>query len=117
MTETRNPNHIILNTTVTAIRPNSVTLADAFPEHGIPTTELAFDYAVYALGAHLPGPVDLWGTDPRSDVPVEKREPYTYDGSKAKGCQWFQERQKIIEAAPTVLVVGGGALGIREWRA
>ncbi len=36
-----------------------------------------------------------------------------YRGDKSEGCQWFKEKQKMIKDAPTVLVVGGGALGIR----
>lgn len=109
----RNPNHIFLKTEVTSIRPNHITISQPFPELGIDSTEIAFDYALYALGAHLPAPMDLWGRDPREDVKPGD-EPWTFNGFKNESCKWLQERQKAIEAAPTVLVVGGGALGIRQ---
>ncbi|TEB26391.1 FAD/NAD(P)-binding domain-containing protein [Coprinellus micaceus] len=109
----RNPNHIFLKTEVTSIRPNHITISQPFPELGIDSTEIAFDYALYALGAHLPAPMDLWGRDPREDVKPGD-EPWTFNGFKNESCKWLQERQKAIEAAPTVLVVGGGALGIRH---
>ncbi|TEB25768.1 FAD/NAD(P)-binding domain-containing protein [Coprinellus micaceus] len=108
----RNPNHIFLKTEVTSIRPNHITISQPFPELGIDSTEIAFDYALYALGAHLPAPMDLWGRDPREDVKPGD-EPWTFNGFKNESCKWLQERQKAIEAAPTVLVVGGGALGIQ----
>ena len=104
LTESPKPDHIFLQAEVTELRPNNVTLSRSFPELGIPTTTLAFDYAIYALGSHLPPPLDLWGP------PTGKTQ---YRGQKSEGCQWFKEKQQMIKDAPTVLVVGGGALGIR----
>ena len=104
LTESPKPEHIFLQAEVTELRPNNVTLSRSFPELGIPTTTLAFDYAIYALGSHLPPPLDLWGP------PTGKTQ---YRGQKSEGCQWFKEKQQMIKDAPTVLVVGGGALGIR----
>lgn len=117
--EDKRPNHIMIKTQILSIRPNSVTIADSFPELGIPTREIAFDYALYALGANLPAPMDLWGQDPRESIAgvsqaPEQRKEWTYNGFKTDGTAWLRERQKVIKAAPTVLVVGGGALGIRE---
>ncbi|KAF5339311.1 hypothetical protein D9611_009916 [Ephemerocybe angulata] len=111
--DTRKPNHITLKTTVTSIQPTHITVSDAFPELGIHSKEIAFDYAIYALGANLPAPLDLWGKDPREAVKPGDEKVWTYNGTKSDGIAWLQERQKAIEAAPTVLVVGGGALGIQ----
>ncbi|KAF9484578.1 FAD/NAD(P)-binding domain-containing protein [Pholiota conissans] len=98
------PEHIFLHAEVLSLRPNSLTLSRTFPELGIPTHTLAFDYAIYALGSHLPPPLNLWGS-PAGQV--------EYYGLKSEGCEWFKEKQKQIKEAPTVLVVGGGALGIQ----
>lgn len=87
-------------------------LSQSFPELGIPTPDIAFDYAIYALGSHPPPPLNLW--DP--SMPEKEAEAMSaYGGLKSEGCAWFKEKQKIIEAAPTILVVGGGALGIRRF--
>ena len=60
----------LLNLTaqIVSLSAHSVTLDRAFPEHGISTPELNFEYAIYALGATLPAPVNLWG--PRLDAEV-----------------------------------------------
>jgi len=57
--------------------------------------------------------MDLWGIDPREERKEGEKE-WVYHGWKTEGCEWLKERQKAISAAPTVLVVGGGALGVRE---
>ncbi|KAL1743370.1 hypothetical protein HDZ31DRAFT_41086 [Schizophyllum fasciatum] len=97
-----------------ALSPHSATLDRAFPEHGIPTPELQFDYAIHALGATLPAPVNLWGPhlgaklDTDSDVVSALQA-----GSKARGIAWLKAAQKVIGEARSVLIVGGGALGIQ----
>ena len=68
-----------------------MTLSRAFPEHGL-SDVVHFDYAIYALGSHLPA-----------------RRP-----SRAESVAWLQQHQQAVAAAGSVLVVGGGALGIRE---
>lgn len=111
--------HIRIQAHVTSITPNSLSLSKAFPEHDIPTQNLPFDYVVYALGAQLPRPLNLWTTD-SSDltvtsevVPKDIHFPI-YRGEKSEGIAWLSAHQKLIESSPTVLVVGGGALGIRK---
>ena len=37
-----------------------------------------------------------------------------HDGTKTKSQQWLRTAQRRIEAASSILVVGGGALGVRE---
>ncbi|PSR71374.1 hypothetical protein PHLCEN_2v12750 [Hermanssonia centrifuga] len=78
-------------------------LSRAFPEQGIPDAKLDFDYLVYALGSHLPQPIDLWA----------KEGSAIYGGTKSEGVDWMKRAQTRIEQAPSVLVVGGGALGIQ----
>ncbi|KAJ7100583.1 hypothetical protein C8R43DRAFT_247667 [Mycena crocata] len=97
--------HMFLHTHVEGLSAHSVKLARAFPEHGIPTDELHFDYAIYALGSHLPGPLSLWGT------PSER--VHQYGGTKVEAIAWLKGKQRAIEEAASVLVVGGGALGIQ----
>lgn len=89
---------------------------------------LHFDYAIYALGSHLPSPIELWGSHD-TDYPSSEQEvagsdiggapqcknyirPYT--GMKQESISRLRSRQRRIEAARQVLVVGGGALGIRK---
>jgi hypothetical protein len=44
--------------------------------------------------------------------PAILRAPY--GGTKAEGIAWLKRKQRVVEEAASVLVVGGGALGIRE---
>ncbi|KAI0738290.1 iron uptake cluster protein [Daedaleopsis nitida] len=85
-----------------------------FPEHGISDSDrtLHFDFLVYALGSHLPSPINLWG--PVADGDVDKADVLDVTrGTKAGGIAWLKSFQKRIERASSVLVVGGGALGIQ----
>ncbi|KAL1704895.1 hypothetical protein EV121DRAFT_204690 [Schizophyllum commune] len=106
----------LLNLTAQAqsLSPHAVTLDRAFPEHGIPTPKLDFEYAIYALGSTLPAPVNLWG--PRLDAKM-RADPDMVEtlqvGSKASGIAWLKAAQKVIRETRSVLVVGGGALGIQ----
>ncbi|KAI4528593.1 FAD/NAD(P)-binding domain-containing protein [Schizophyllum commune Loenen D] len=106
----------LLNLTAQAqsLSPHVVTLDRALPEHGIPTPKLDFEYAIYALGSTLPAPVNLWG--PQLDAKM-RADPGTVEtlqvGSKASGIAWLKAAQKVIREARSVLVVGGGALGIQ----
>ncbi|OBZ73235.1 Apoptosis-inducing factor B [Grifola frondosa] len=126
--------HIILHAQVTSLSPHSLTLSRAFPEHGIEgsTPTLDFEYLVYALGSHLPAPIDLWG--PVADEPVietasvkQRKEVETCgrptvpqtatsapkQGTKPEAIQWLKRFQTRIDSVSSVLVVGGGALGIQ----
>lgn len=62
---------------------------------------IPFDYCIYALGATLPAPCDVWGQNDMGR------------GTKAGAVGWMERQSKVIKAAPRVLVVGGGALGIQ----
>ena len=54
--------HLILTAQVTSLKEHSLTLDRSFPDYGIVDGKLDFDFAVYALGSHLPAPNNLWGT-------------------------------------------------------
>ncbi|KAH7925986.1 FAD/NAD(P)-binding domain-containing protein [Leucogyrophana mollusca] len=107
--------HLRLHATITSLNPRSIGLSRSFPELGITEPSLSFDYAVYALGSHLPTPIDLWGAKLDVDNPKasEAPDPPAYTGTKKEGASWLQQRQKRVENASSVLVVGGGALGIQ----
>ncbi|KAF7291727.1 Pyr-redox-2 domain-containing protein [Mycena chlorophos] len=103
---TPNPNpqkYISLQATVQSISSNAITLSRSFPEHDIPTTKLPFDCAVYALGSHLPPPLALWESGKH------------FNGTKAESIAWLKRKQDELSspAITSVLVVGGGALGIQ----
>ncbi|KAK7028574.1 apoptosis-inducing factor B [Favolaschia claudopus] len=100
--------HIFLRAHIQSLGPNSVKLSRAFPEHGIDSDTLHFDYAIYALGSHLPSPLNLWHAAPDGKPSVQ-----SYGGSKAESIAWLRGKQRAIEDANSVLVVGGGALGIQ----
>ncbi|KAJ7760896.1 hypothetical protein DFH07DRAFT_771684 [Mycena maculata] len=93
---------------IQSLSTHSVKLSRAFPEHGIETDTLHFDYAVYALGSHLPSPLNLWNS-----TPDEKSPLHAYGGTKAESIAWIKRKQHTIEDAGSILIVGGGALGIQ----
>ncbi|KAG6887788.1 hypothetical protein C0992_010740 [Termitomyces sp. T32_za158] len=101
-----NPSHRCLHATVTSICTDSVTLSRAFPEHGLSSPVVRYDYLIYALGSVLPAPLDLWRTDPASKLPL-------YHGTKPQGIAWMKQHQEIVKDSQSVVVVGGGALGIQ----
>ncbi|KAJ7127888.1 hypothetical protein C8R44DRAFT_100464 [Mycena epipterygia] len=100
--------HTFIQARIQSLGTHSVKLSRAFPEHGIDTDTLHFDFAVYALGSHLPSPLNLWNATPDGKPPL-----HAYGGTKAESISWLKGKQQTIEDAATVLVVGGGALGIQ----
>ncbi|TBU25248.1 iron uptake cluster protein [Dichomitus squalens] len=106
--------HVFLHAAVTSLSEHSLVLDRAFPEHGVAESDrtLHFDFLVYALGSHLPAPINLWG--PVADEDVEKADVLDVSrGTKEGGVAWLKRFQKRVERASSVLVVGGGALGIQ----
>lgn len=108
---------LCLTAIVKSVHPSHVVLDRAFPERGIPTPTLHFDYLVYALGSKLPAPLDLWGSYPGSGSVLRKVAPVPqpYPGRKQDGIEWLKAHQETIRDSQSILVVGGGALGIREY--
>jgi hypothetical protein len=98
---------------VTSLASHSVTftrLSSENPDHTVGEADtIEFDYLVYALGASLPSPVDVWGEESSSQqldgVPM---------GCKKRGVGYMHQRAETMKRAKSVLVVGGGALGIRK---
>jgi hypothetical protein len=99
------------------------------------TQDIHFDYLVYGLGSHLPPPINLWSTPAsvKSDSSLEPKVPAAEEvkdagkvyreeivttpqtrGSKTTGMKWLRESQDQIRDAESVLVIGAGALGVRE---
>lgn len=107
---------LCLHASVRSVHSSYVVLDKSFPERGVPTPELRFDYLVYALGSRLPAPLDLWGSSPKSGRASHKDavvfKPYA--GTKQEGISWLKTHQEVIKSSDSILVVGGGALGIRE---
>ncbi|KAM5545753.1 hypothetical protein V8D89_000791 [Ganoderma adspersum] len=106
--------HAFLHAAVTSISHHSLVLDKAYPEHGVSELDrtLHFDFLVYALGSHLPGPINLWGAV--ADEDLEKADVLDVSrGTKEGGMAWLKRFQKRIARASSVLVVGGGALGIQ----
>ena len=118
--------HIILQVVVSGITAHSVKIDCSFPQHGFDMPEILFAYAVYGLGSHLPAPINLWAKESVSELQLEGEhvkerteeegdEVYVeYRGMKVEGIARMRRCQKRIEKADSVLVVGGGALGVRE---
>lgn len=107
--------HATLHARITSLTPHTLTLSRSFPELGFPSPEIQFDYAVYALGSHLPAPIDLWGPPPRVACAHSTDESVKdYGGTKSESISWLKRHQTAVKSAESVLVVGGGALGIRE---
>jgi apoptosis-inducing factor 2 len=97
------PQDVFVQASVRAVHPRHVILDRPFQGD----TRVNFDFLVYALGSKLPAPLDLWG----SPNPSRVLEPYA--GTKQQGIAWLKSHQEVIGNAASVLVVGGGALGIQ----
>ncbi|KAJ7579263.1 hypothetical protein C8J56DRAFT_1030584 [Mycena floridula] len=111
--------HRFLQAHVISVHREHVVISRSFPEHDIPSTTLPFEYLVYALGSHLPRPLNLWQSSP-SDLrmlpqgtPATEESPILYRGMKSDGIAWLKGCQSVIREASSVLVVGGGALGVQ----
>jgi apoptosis-inducing factor 2 len=98
---------------------------------------IPFDYCVYALGSRLPAPIDVWGENENveefeenvdvlgededeaeaeavDDDRIKSKGKKGKTGTKKEGIRWLKRGQKKIKDVNSVLVVGGGALGIRK---
>ncbi|CAE6461117.1 unnamed protein product [Rhizoctonia solani] len=110
--------HTVIHGTATRLQPNRVTYTPASyssdPTNGDQTIE--FDYMVYALGAKLPGPIDFWGAKSvyeKQDDLKEENSRRGFNGTKPASIELLQQAQKRLKEVQSVLVVGGGALGIQ----
>ncbi|WWD16049.1 hypothetical protein CI109_100474 [Kwoniella shandongensis] len=66
---------------------------------------IEFEYALYALGASMPDPVNVWQDS-------HLHEEGVVLGSKKAGLKFMKSQGEKFKSADRILVVGGGALGI-----
>jgi NADH dehydrogenase FAD-containing subunit len=79
-----------------------------------PEETLVFDYCIYALGSGMPDPCNVWSEHPNLPPGIDNDEHLTGKGSKKCGVTWMAQKAKDRKEAKRILIVGGGALGIRE---
>jgi hypothetical protein len=72
-----------------------------------------FDYCIYALGSGMPDPCNVWSEHPNLPPGIDNEEHLKGRGSKKCGVTWMEERARDRKEAKRILIVGGGALGIR----
>lgn len=124
--------NLVLHAKVTRLEDHSVIISRSFPEFGL-SNVIDFDYCIYALGSILPAPIDIWheteecskenvdvlgevdsdAESSSSESPINGKQR-AKTGTKKEGVEWLKQAQKKIKSVDSVLVVGGGALGIRE---
>jgi hypothetical protein len=111
--------HRLVHAIITDLTPNRVTFVKAnavgnfddvkddgsdAPADRVESVD--FDYCVYALGGVLSAPSDVWGDAGRQQFPAR--------GTKPGGIKFLNRVNEQIKAAKDIVVVGGGALGVRE---
>ncbi|PWN38405.1 FAD/NAD(P)-binding domain-containing protein, partial [Meira miltonrushii] len=78
---------------------------------------IAFDYMIFALGSILPAPINTWSVpsgkldDEASKILQNGKAGFW--GGKQRGVKWLRETQDRIAAAESILIIGGGALGVQ----
>jgi apoptosis-inducing factor 2 len=129
--------HTFIQAQIKEIRPHSIIISRSLSPSASASTstsshpftdtsatideEIPFDYAIYALGSRLPAPMDPWGHTPEEATMAllhmhEKEKvltPRLYGGMKNEGVEWLKRYHEVVEKNESVLVVGGGALGVR----
>ncbi|CAE6431367.1 unnamed protein product [Rhizoctonia solani] len=109
--------HKVVHGTATKLERNQVVYTPASYASTTTNSEtIEFDYLIYALGAKLPGPIDFWGAksvyDQKVNLEAEKAQ-IGFNGTKPASIEFLQRAQKRLKEVKSVLVVGGGALGIQ----
>ncbi|KAG9099187.1 hypothetical protein FS749_001892 [Ceratobasidium sp. UAMH 11750] len=107
--------HELVHAHVTRIEKNRV-FYTPISSNAVSSVEFSvgYDYLIYALGSHLPSPINVWADpvpvhgQPESDLPKINRH-----GDKPEGTSWLRAAQARVKEAHSVLVVGGGALGVQ----
>lgn len=88
--------HTIVRAAAVTIHERSVTLDRPISLDGTDVTELNFEALVMATGTRL-------------------RPPGTLPGeTKAEGVEWFKAHQERVAKAKRIVIVGGGAVGVRK---
>ncbi|KAG8786550.1 hypothetical protein FRC15_011196 [Serendipita sp. 397] len=132
--------HLIIQANVLSMTSYSVTVSRHTPSKSsftgeIPkdlemaegdTKTIPFEYAIYALGASLPDPINVWKPlghieEPdayqlhlkESSTTLSQIDGYEQEGSKSGSIAWLQAAQSRVAKVNSMIVVGGGALGIQ----
>jgi hypothetical protein len=63
----------------------------------------------------MPDPVNVWSEHPNLPPGIDNDERLVGIGSKKCGINWMKSRAEDRRRAKRILIVGGGALGIREY--
>ncbi|KAH7340234.1 hypothetical protein B0J17DRAFT_568928 [Rhizoctonia solani] len=105
--EPRSSGHQLIHAHVTRIESHRVYYSP-ISASSVTEQSVDFDYLMYALGSHLPSPINVWADPPESDLPKSNRH-----GNKTEGTSWLCAAQARLKEAHSVLVIGGGALGVQ----
>ncbi|KAG8682090.1 hypothetical protein FRC09_017023 [Ceratobasidium sp. 395] len=109
--------HELIHAHVTRIEVNRVFYTPISPTSALGASvepSVGYDYLIYGLGSHLPSPINVWADpvpehgQPESDLPKVDRH-----GDKLEGTTWLRAAQARVKEAHSLLVVGGGALGVQ----
>lgn len=79
-----------------------------------PEETIDFEFCIYALGSGMPDPCNVWSEHPNLPPGIDNDEHLRGLGSKKCGITWMEQRARDRKDAKRILVVGGGALGIRK---
>nr|XP_018263651.1 uncharacterized protein I303_03522 [Kwoniella dejecticola CBS 10117]OBR85809.1 hypothetical protein I303_03522 [Kwoniella dejecticola CBS 10117] len=93
--------------------PRSTHSPDTYGKYDGPEETIHFDYCVYALGASMPSPVNVWSEIVRNEAQKEVDEIENVSGTKKHGVRWMEESGEKLKKAGHVVVVGAGAMGIQ----
>nr|XP_019042407.1 hypothetical protein I302_09011 [Kwoniella bestiolae CBS 10118]OCF21337.1 hypothetical protein I302_09011 [Kwoniella bestiolae CBS 10118] len=96
-------------------QPRSTHSPDTYGKYDGPEETIQFDYCVYALGASMPSPVNVWSKIIHSSEVQEAdgEELEDVSGTKKHGVRWMEESAERLKKAQHVVVVGAGAMGIQ----
>ncbi|WWC69279.1 uncharacterized protein I206_103217 [Kwoniella pini CBS 10737] len=96
-------------------QPRSTHSPDTYGKFDGPEETIDFDYCVYALGASMPSPVNVWSEIIKTEVQNEVGEDQTENlsGTKKHGIKWMENSAEKLKKAGHVVVVGAGAMGIQ----
>ncbi|WVQ69904.1 uncharacterized protein L199_008127 [Kwoniella botswanensis] len=86
---------------------------DTYGKYDGPEETIQFDYCVYALGASMPSPVNVWSKIIHSSEVKGEDELEDISGTKKHGVRWMEESAERLKKAQNVVVVGAGAMGIQ----
>ncbi|WWC89738.1 uncharacterized protein L201_004663 [Kwoniella dendrophila CBS 6074] len=97
-------------------QPKSTHSPDTYGKYDGPEETINFDYCVYALGASMPSPVNVWSKvldlkGNENQKPEDELE--NISGTKKHGVKWMENSAEKLKKAQHVVVVGAGAMGIQ----